>query len=284
MISKVFIERPRFAMVISVVLSLAGGLAILNLPVTQYPEVTPPEIQVRTRYPGANAQEVAKTVAIPLEDEINGVDDMLYMSSTSDDSGNYNLTVTFEVGSDRDMDMVKVQNRLQQVLPRLPEEINDQGVTVETRSSSILGFLNIQSPGNTRSRLEMSNFAYDYVQNEIKRVHGVGGVDIYGPKLSMRIWLEAEKMAALGLSTEDVIIAIRSQNLQAAVGKVGAAPTDNKVQRLFPLQATGRLNHPDDFGEIVVRADDKTGGVLRLKDIGMIEYGESNLQSVAIFT
>ncbi|MFO7937483.1 MAG: efflux RND transporter permease subunit [Kiritimatiellia bacterium] len=276
MISKVFIERPRFAMVISVVLSLAGVLAIKNLPVTQYPEVTPPEIQVRTRYPGANAQEVARTVAIPIEDEINGVDEMLYMSSTSDDSGNYNLTVTFEVGSDRDIDMVKVQNRLQQVLPRLPEEINDQGVTVETRSSSMLGFLNIHSPGNTRQRLEMSNFAYDYVQNEAKRIHGVGGVDIYGPKLSMRVWLEAGRMASLGLSTDDVIAAIRSQNLQAAVGKVGAAPTDDTAQRLFALQATGRLNNPDDFGEIVVRADEQTGGVLLLKDIGKIEYGESN--------
>jgi hydrophobe/amphiphile efflux-1 (HAE1) family protein len=276
MISRVFIERPRFAMVISVVLSLAGALAIKNLPITQYPEVMPPEIQVRTRYPGANAQEVAKTVAIPLEDEINGVDDMLYMSSTSDDSGNYNLTVTFEVGSDRDMDMVKVQNRLQQVLPRLPEEINDQGITVETRSSSMLGFLNIHSPGNTRDNLEMSNFAYDYVQNETKRVHGVGGVDIYGPKLSMRVWLDAERMAALGLSTDDIIAAIRAQNLQAAVGKVGAAPTDETAQRFFALQATGRLNHPDDFGDLVVRTDEQTGGVLLLKDIGKIEFGESN--------
>ena len=275
MISKVFIERPRFAMVISVVLSLAGGLAIKTLPVAQYPEVTPPEIQVSTRYPGANAQEIARTVAIPLEDEINGVDDMLYMNSTSDDSGNYILTVTFEVGSDRDMDMVKVQNRIQQALPRLPEEVNDQGITVESRSSSMLGFLNIRSPNNTKSRLDMSNFAYDYVQKESKRIHGVGGVTVYGAQISMRVWLDAERLAALGISTEDVINAIRSQNLQAAVGKVGAAPFEGDAKRFFALQARGRLNDPRDFADIVVRTDDN-GGVLRLKDVGRIEYGESD--------
>ncbi len=275
MISKVFIERPRFAMVISVVLSLAGVLAIRNLPVAQYPEVTPPEIQVRTRYPGANAQEIAKTVAIPLEDEINGVDDMLYMASSSDDSGNYVLTVTFEVGSDRDMGMVKVQNRIQQALPRLPVEIGDQGITVESRSSSMLGFLNIRSPRNTKSRLDMSNFAYDYVQKEAKRIHGVGGVTVYGARISMRVWLDAAKLAALGLSAGDVIGAIQSQNLQAAVGKVGAAPVEGDAKRFFALQARGRLNDPQEFGEIVVRTD-AGGGVLRLKDIGRIEYGESD--------
>lgn len=274
MISKVFIERPRFALVISVVLTLAGVLAIKTLPVAQYPEVTPPEIQVRTRYPGANAVEIARTVAIPLEDEINGVDDMLYMSSSSDDSGNYILTVTFEVGSNRDMDMVKVQNRIQQALPRLPEEVNDQGITVESRSSSMLGFLNIRSPKGTRNRLDMSNFAYDYVAKEAKRIHGVGGVNVYGAKISMRVWLDAERLSALGIGTQDVISAIRSQNLQAAVGKVGAAPVEGDAKRFFALQAHGRLNNPEEFANIVVRTD-RNGGVLRLKDIGRIELGES---------
>ena len=275
MISRIFIERPRFAMVISIVLSLAGVLAIKTLPVAQYPEVTPPEIQVSTRFPGANAREIATTVAIPLAEEIKGVDDMLYMSSTSDDSGNYILTVTFEVGSDRDMDMVKVQNRIQQVLPRLPVEVNDQGITVESRSSSMLGFLNIRSPGNTRNRLEMSDFAYNYVEKESKRIHGVGGVNVYGAMLSMRIWLDAERLAALGIGAEDVISAIRSQNLQAAVGKVGAAPVEGNAQRFFALQAKGRLNDPKEFAEIVVRTDEN-GGVLRLKDVGRIEYGEND--------
>ena len=275
MISRVFIERPRFAMVISVVLSLAGLLAIKRLPVAQYPEVTPPEIQVRTRFPGANASEIATTVAIPLEEEINGVDDMLYMSSTSDDSGNYILTVTFEVGSDRDMDMVKVQNRIQQVLPRLPEEVNNQGITVESRSSSMLGFLNIRSPGHTQNRLAMSDYAYNYVEKETKRIHGVGGVNVYGAMLSMRVWLDAERLAALGIGAEDVISAIRSQNLQAAVGKVGASPIEGDSQRFFALQAKGRLNDPKDFANIIVRTDDN-GGVLYLKDVGRIEYGESD--------
>ncbi len=275
MISKVFIERPRFAMVISVVLTLAGVLAIKTLPIAQYPEVTPPEIQVSTRFPGANASEISTTVAIPLEEEINGVDDMLYMSSTSDDSGNYILTVTFEVGSDRDMDMVKVQNRIQQALPRLPEEVNDQGITVLSRSSSMLGFLNIRSPNESQSRLDMSNFAYNYVQKEAKRIPGVGGVNVYGAMSSMRVWLNAERLAALGISTEEIIGAIRSQNLQAAVGKVGAAPVEGDAQRFFALQATGRLNDPKDFAEIVVRTDPQ-GGVLRLKDVGRIEFGESD--------
>ncbi|MFA7172051.1 MAG: efflux RND transporter permease subunit [Kiritimatiellia bacterium] len=275
MISQIFIERPRFAMVISVVLTLAGVLAMKTMPITQYPEVTPPAIQVRTRFPGANAREVATTIAIPLEEEVNGVDDMLYMSSSCDDSGNYNLTVTFEVGSDRDMNMVKVQNRIQQVLPRLPVEVNDQGVTVESRSTSVLGFLNIRSPNHTQERLSMSNYAYDYIVKELKRVQGVGGVNVYGPMLSMRVWLDAARLAALGLSTEDVIAAIRSQNLQAAVGKIGAAPTVGDAQRFFALQATGRLNDPKDFEEIVVRTD-AGGGVLRLKDVGRIELGESN--------
>ncbi len=262
-------------MVISVVLTLAGVLAIKTLPIAQYPEVTPPEIQVSTRYPGANAQEISRTVAIPLEDEINGVDDMLYMSSTSDDQGNYILTITFEVGSDRDMDMVKVQNRIQQALPRLPEEINDNGITVESRSSSMLGFVNVRSPEGTKDRLDMSNFAYDYVQKESKRIHGVGGATVYGAKISMRVWLDAERLAALGISTEDIIVAIRSQNLQAAVGKVGAAPVQGNAQRFFALQAKGRLNEPKDFAEIVVRTD-ATGGVLRMKDVGRIEFGESD--------
>ena len=143
MISDVFIERPRFALVISIVLTLAGALAVKTLPITQYPQVTPPQVSVRTRYPGANANDLANTVAIPLEEEVNGVDDMLYMSSDCDDSGNYNMTVTFEIGTNLDLDMVKVQNRVQQATPRLPEEVTKQGVSVYTRSSDMLGFLTL---------------------------------------------------------------------------------------------------------------------------------------------
>jgi len=275
MISDVFIERPRFAIVISIVLALAGALAVRNLPITQYPPVTPPQVMVNARYPGANALELANTIAIPLEEEVNGVDDMLYMSSECDDSGTYTLTVTFEVGTDLDMDMVKVQNRVQQAVPKLPKEVTEQGVSVTTRSSDMLGFLTLRSPKGTRDRLFMADYAHNQIKNVLKRIPGVGSAEVYGPKRSMRVWLDAERLAALGLSSDDVIAAIRSQNIQAALGSVGAAPSEGNAQVVFALQAQGRLNEPEDFKEIIVRTEAQ-GGVVRLKDVGRIELGENN--------
>ena len=275
MISDVFIERPRFAMVISIVLTLAGALAVRNLPITQYPPVTPPQVMVNARYPGANALELANTIAIPLEEEVNGVDDMLYMSSECDDSGTYTLTVTFEVGTDLDMDMVKVQNRVQQAVPKLPKEVTEQGVSVTTRSSDMLGFLTLRSPKGTQDRLFMSDYAHNHIKNVLKRIPGVGSAEVYGPKRSMRVWLDAERLAALGLSSDDVIASIHSQNIQAALGAVGAAPSEGNAQMVFALQAQGRLNEPEDFKEIIVRTEAQ-GGVVRLKDVGRIELGENN--------
>jgi len=274
MISDVFIERPRFALVISIVLTLAGALAIKTLPVSQYPQVTPPQVNVTAVYPGANARELANTIAIPLEEEINGVDDMLYMSSECDDAGNYNLTVTFEVGTDLDMDMVKVQNRVQQAIPKLPKEVTEQGISVTTRSSDRLGFLSIRSPKGTRDLLFLSDYAHNHVKNVLKRIPGVGGADVYGPKRSMRVWLDAARLTAQGLSADDVISAIRSQNLQAALGSVGAAPSADNAQKVLTVQAKGRLNDPVDFSEIVVRTAED-GGLVRLKDIAKAELGEN---------
>lgn len=274
MISKVFIDRPRFAMVISIVLTLAGLLSIRNLPVTQYPQVTPPQVIVSATYPGANAQELANTVAVPLEEEVNGVDGMIYMSSDCDDSGNYSLTVTFEVGTDLDLDMVKVQNRVQQATPKLPKEVTEQGVSVTTRSSDMLGFLNLRSPKGTHDRLFLSDYAHNHIKNVLKRVPGVGSAEVYGPKRSMRVWLDADRLSAQGLSSDDVIAAIRSQNIQATLGSVGGAPSDAESQTVYTLRAKGRLNEPVDFREIVVRTA-ADGGLVRLKDVGRVEFGQN---------
>lgn len=272
MISSVFIERPRFALVISIVLTLAGVLAIRTLPIAQYPQVTPPLVNVTAVYPGANARELANTIAIPLEEEINGVDDMLYMSSDCDDAGNYSLTITFEVGTDLDLDMVKVQNRVQQALPKLPKEVTEQGVSVTTRSSDRLGFLSLRSPKGTRDLLFLSDYAHNHVKNVLKRIPGVGGADVYGPKRSMRVWLDAARLTAQGLGSDDVISAIRSQNIQAALGAVGAAPSEGNAQKVMTVQAKGRLNDPADFQEIVVRTAED-GGLVRLKDVATVELG-----------
>ena len=275
MISDVFIERPRFALVISIVLTLAGALAVKTLPITQYPQVTPPQVSVRARYPGASASDLANTVAIPLEEEVNGVDDMLYMASDCDDSGNYNLTVTFEIGTNLDLDMVKVQNRVQQAVPRLPEEVTKQGVSVYTRSSDMLGFLVLRSPNGTYDRLALSDYIYNHIKNVLARVPGVGSVDVYGPKRSMRVWLDAERLSALGLGGEAVIAAIQNQNRQAALGSVGAAPNPGEIKQVLTLQTQGRLNQPEDFQEIIVRTEEQ-GGVVRLKDVAEVELGENN--------
>lgn len=282
MISDIFIERPRFALVISIVLMLAGALAIKTLPITQYPQVTPPEVSVRARYPGANAEDLANTVAIPLEEEINGVDDMLYMSSECDDSGNYNLTVTFEIGTNLDLDMVKVQNRVQQAVPRLPSEVTKQGLAVYTRSSDMLGFLNMRSPDGSYSRLELSDYVYNHIKNPLARVPGVGDVTVYGPKRSMRVWLDAERLAAMGMSAENVIAAIQAQNLQAALGAAGVSPNEGDVRQVLTIKTQGRLNSPEEFRDIIVRTEAE-GGLVRLHDVAEIELGESNYGFAGVF-
>ncbi|MDR2849011.1 MAG: efflux RND transporter permease subunit, partial [Verrucomicrobiota bacterium] len=283
MISQVFIDRPRFALVISIVLSIAGAMAVMTLPITQYPQVAPPQVSVRARYPGANSRDLANTVAIPLEEQVNGVDDMLYMSSTCDDSGNYDLTVTFEIGTNLDLDMVKVQNRVQQAMPRLPSEVTQQGVSVFTRSSDTLGFLTVQSPKGTHSRLDLSDYVFSNVQQILARVAGVGDVQVHGPRRAMRVWLDSDRLTSMGMDGNQVIAAIRNQNLQAALGTAGAAPNDGeKTRQVFTLVAQGRLNQPVDFENIIVRTEAQ-GGVVRLKDIGRVELGENNYGFAGIY-
>lgn len=273
--SRIFVDRPRFAVVIAIIMTLVGLLAVKTLPRTQYPEITPPEITVSAVYPGANAIDLSKTVAAPIEQEVNGVEDALYLSSTCTDSGTYSLSVTFAMGTDRDMNMVKVQNRLQQATSKLPSEVTQQGVTIRSRSSDILGFFSIRSPKGTFSKLDLSNYVYANMRDVLLRVDGVGEVDVYGPKAAMRIWLDPERMAAQGMSPDEVVAAISSQNIQASLGAVGASPVlDDNIKQMYTITARGRLNDVDEFDQIVVRTAEQ-GGLVRICDIARVEVAEN---------
>ena len=273
--SRTFIERPRFAMVISIVLTLAGVMAIFELPVSQYPRLTPPSIQVSYTYPGASAKEVLNTVAMPIEDKVNGVDDMLYMVGSCSDDGSYTLTLSFEVESDRDMDMVKVQNRVSQAEAKLPAEVQQLGGTIRAQSEDMLGFMALRSKTGKMTRLQISDYIYGNIQPVLLRIPGVGDAMVYGPRLAMRVWLNPDRMAAQGLNTEEVIAAVTKQNVQASIGSVGASPIPNHAAHVYTLTAKGRLMKPSEFNEIVIRRDDK-GGIVRLKDIARTEIGEEN--------
>ena len=273
--SRTFIERPRFAMVISIVLTMAGLMAYFNLPVSQYPRLTPPSISVSYTYPGASAKEVMNTVAMPIEDQVNGVDDMLYMVGSSSDDGSYALNVSFEVESDRDMDMVKVQNRVSQAEAKLPTEVKQLGGRIRAQSEDMLGFIALRSPSGKLSRLQISDYIYANIQPVLLRIDGVGEATVYGPRLAMRVWLDPDRMAAQGLNSEEVIAAVSKQNVQASVGSVGASPMPKNAAHVFTITAKGRLMKPEEFNEIVIRRDEN-GGIVRLKDIARTEIGEEN--------
>lgn len=272
MFSEYFIERPRFAIVISIVMILLGLLAIVVLPISQYPEITPPQIVVKTTYPGADAEVLVDTVAVPIENQINGVEDMLYMSSSSDDSGNYNLTVTFNVGANPDISQVKVQNRLQQANSELPAIVTQEGIDVSTQNPNILALLVLRSPNNTYDSLFLSNYAYANLQNPLARIKGIGDVQIFGPQYSMRIWLDVDKITSLGLDSNSIMQAVQQQNVQASVGRLGAAPSPADNNMVLSLSAKGLLNSVQDFENIVV-ATDTNGGIVYLKDVAKIELG-----------
>ena len=282
MFSRIFIERPRFAMVISIVLTLAGAIAVFSLPISLYPEITPPTIRVSATYPGASAEVIANTVGIPLEEKINGVEDMLYMDSSSDATGRYGLTVTFKVGTDPDMAQVKVQNRVQQALNNLPAEVQQQGVTVTRRSSDQLGFLTARSPNGTHDLLYLSNYVQNNIQKNLIRVDGVGEVSVYSPPLSMRVWLDANKITALNLPVSAIQAAIESQNIQPSLGKVGSMPGDGQQQMVYALLSSGRINDVEEFKQIIVRTDEE-GGLVRLGDVARIEIGQEDYNASSEF-
>jgi len=272
MFSRFFIERPRFAMVISCVLMIAGAMAAFRLPIKQYPDVAPPQIQVHANYPGASAETLANAVAVPLEEAINGVEGMIYMSSTSNNTGDYALTVTFRTGTDIDMALVKVQNRVQQVAPLLPSEVTQRGIATNTSFSNMLGFVALVSPGGTRDELFLLDYASNHVVNVLKRIPGMGNVQVFGSKYSIRVWLDPELLASRGLTAADVAGAILSQNRQASIGAIGASPggTDNAF--VYSLTTKGRLSSVREFEEVILRTTTQ-GGLVRLKDVARVELG-----------
>ncbi len=281
MFSNFFIRRPCFAIVLSIVICLAGVISLLKLPVALYPEVTPPEISVSAMYPGASAEVISKTIGIPLEDQINGVEDMIYMNSTSND-GSYTLTVTFKPGVDPDIALVKVQSRVQQASSKLPEEVTRQGLTVRRQASDTLAFIAFVSPDDSMSDMEISDYVYNNVERKISKLDGVGSAQVHGARLAMRAWLDTNKMAALRITHTQVITAIRSQNYQPSLGKVGAMPVESDVSMVYSLQTQGRINEADNFRNIIVRTA-KEGGLVRLKDIARVEVGQENYSISGLF-
>jgi hydrophobe/amphiphile efflux-1 (HAE1) family protein len=283
MFSQIFIERPRLAVVVSIILTLAGLIALFNIPVGQYPQITPPEIRVTATYPGANAQVVADTVAAPIEKEVNGVEKMLYMSSSCSNDGRYTLAVTFAVGTDPDIDQVNLQNRIQLAMSKLPQDVVDQGIDVRRRSTDILGAVEFFSPRGTRDKLFLSNYVSRNIKDALVRIHGVSDVFIFGEfEYSMRIWMDPERLTARELTADDVIAAIRQQNIQAAVGSIGTSPADIGQQLQYTLRAKGLLDHPVDFENIVVRSNDQ-GGLVRIRDIARVELGAASYLTRSIF-
>lgn len=272
MFSRIFIERPRFAIVIAIVMTLAGVISLFSLPISLYPQVTPPQVTVSATYTGASAEVVASTVGIPIEQEVNGVENMLYMSSTSSNSGQYRLEVSFEVGTDPDMAQVKVQNRVQQALNKLPSEVQQYGISVKSRSSDILGFISVRSPKGTHDVNFLSNYIENNIKNSISRVYGVGDVSVHASPLSMRVWLDADKITALNIPVASVRAAIESQNYQPSLGSVGGLPGDGTQQMSYTLETQGRLNDVKDFENIIIRTEEN-GGLVLLKDIARVEIG-----------
>jgi hydrophobe/amphiphile efflux-1 (HAE1) family protein len=280
MISSVFIHRPRLAIVISVVISIAGVIALRALPVAQFPEIVPPQVQVSTVYPGASAAAVEESVAQVIEAQVNGVDRMIYMKSTSGGDGSYVLNVTFAVGSDPDLNTVNVTNRVNQALAQLPPEVQRNGVTTKKQSTSLLQVVAVYSPKGTRDALFLSNYAKINMVDALKRVPGVGDAAQWGDlEYSMRIWLNLDRMASLDITPEDVVNAINSQNTQAAVGRVGAAPLVPEVEFQLNISTQGRLTTVEEFNNIIVRAT-PDGGVVRIKDIARAELGSKSADSL----
>ncbi|MGD8469783.1 MAG: multidrug efflux RND transporter permease subunit [Desulfobacteraceae bacterium] len=273
MFSRIFIERPRLAVVVSIFITLAGIISLFNIPVAQYPSITPPTIRVTALYPGANAKVVADNVAAPIEKEVNGVEKMLYMSSSSSNDGRYQLAVTFEVGTNPDVDQVNLQNRIQLATPKLPQDVVAQGISVRRRSTDILGAIAFFSPEGTRDKLFLSNYVSRNIKDALVRLNGVSDVHIFGEiEYSMRIWMNPEQLTARGLTADDVITAVREQNIQAAVGSIGTSPAGTDQQLLYTLRAKGRLNEFKDFKNIIVRSNDQ-GGLVRIGDIARVELG-----------
>jgi hydrophobic/amphiphilic exporter-1 (mainly G- bacteria), HAE1 family len=279
MISAVFVDRPRLSIVIAIVITIAGALALLRIPLSQFPDIVPPQVQVTAIYPGASAEVVETSVAQPLEAQMVGVDKSIYMLSTSGNDGSYNLTVSFELGTNPDIDTVNVNNRVQTALAQLPETVTHQGLTVQKRSSAILQYMMLYSETGKQDPLFITNYAIINVLDELSRTPGVGQASLFGNlKYSMRIWFDVQRLVSLNLAPSDVIAAIQSQNVQAAIGRIGARPIDSDQQFQLNLQTQGRLTTPAEFGKIVLRAN-PDGSIVHVGDVAYVEIGAQNMDS-----
>src|SRR5438105_104742 len=273
MISKFFIERPVLSNVIAILMILIGGVALFSLPVAQYPDVVPPTVQVTTRYPGASAKTVMDTVALPIEQQVNGVEAMLYMQSYSGADGTYTLTVTFQIGTDLNFAQVLVQNRVSSALSSLPQSVQTQGVTVQKRSTAILLFVTLTSPNATYDSLFLSNYATINIRDELSRLPGVGNVTVFGAgQYSMRVWLDPSKLQVRSLMPQDVIQAIQQQSQQVTAGQIGAPPARAGQAFQYTLNIAGRLDDKTEFEDIIVKTG-ANGDVTRVRDVGWVELG-----------
>src|SRR6187455_2567291 len=280
MISKFFIERPVLANVLAILMVVIGAVCLLRLPVAQYPNVVPPTISVTTRYPGAGARAVVDTVALPIEQQVNGVDGMIYMQSYSASDGSYSLTVTFKIGMDINFAQVLVQNRVSSALSQLPQSVQSQGVTVQKRSTAILLFVTLTSPNSKYDSLYLSNYATLNIRDELSRLPGVGNVTVFGAgQYSMRVWLDPNKLQARGLMPQDVIQAIQQQSQQVTAGQVGAPPAPAGQAFQYTLNVHGRLDDTSEFENIIVKAG-TSGDVTRVRDVGRVELGAQTYSQV----
>jgi HAE1 family hydrophobic/amphiphilic exporter-1 len=282
MISKFFIERPVLANVLAIVMVLLGAVSLLRLPVAQYPNVVPPTVSVTTRYPGASAQTVMNTVALPIEQQVNGVEHMLYMQSTSASDGTYTLTVTFDIGTDLNFAQVLVQNRVASAMAQLPTAVQAQGVTVQQKSTAILQIVTLTAPDGKYDSLYLSNYATINLVNELTRLPGVGNVNVFGVgQYAMRIWLDPQKLYARNLTPADVIRVIQQQNQQVTGGQIGTPPAPENQDFQYTVNVEGRLTDPTEFGNIIIKADTTNGGqITRVKDVARVELGAQTYSQV----
>jgi len=276
-ISHFCIDRPIFATVISIVITLGGSLAMLASPIAQYPEITPPQITVSAPYPGATADVVANNVAAPIEQQVNGADNMIYMSSSSSSTGNYSLNVYFQIGTNPELAQVDVQNRVNLALPQLPQSVQSQGIQVQKKSQAFMMVIAIYSPTERYDSTYIANYANIYVLDALKRIPGANQSSIFGtPDYAMRIWLKPDRMAQLGVTATDVQRAVANQNQQFAVGSIGQSPTGAPVEQSFAVTTTGRLADPTEFDNIIIRAASGDAAIVRLRDIGRAELGQKD--------
>ncbi|MCA9180806.1 MAG: efflux RND transporter permease subunit, partial [Planctomycetales bacterium] len=281
MISNFFIQRPVAANVIALMTILLGMVGLWNLPVERYPNITPPTIQVTASYPGASAQVMTDTVAAPLEQQINGIEDMLSMSSTSSSNGSYSLTVTFEVGTNIEDAQVLVQNRVALAEPFLPADVRQQGISVKKQSTSIILAVSITSPDQTFDSLYLSNYANLRLKDELSRVAGVGDVTVSGTgAYSMRIWADPTKLDARGLTFQDIVNQLRQQNVQVAAGQIAQPPLSDPQAFQYTMTALGRLSEPEQFEEIIVKVGED-GSLTRLRDVARVELGAQTYDTFA---